>query len=133
MLQVTNGKSTLTVSSGAFKSFYCRRGYRVVGDDNSAELPEGVDTQLPPLSSSSVDPSQQLGASNDSEEDEDEEDEGTDESDGSEEDVDLSEIPLSEMDFETLCQYADQLEVERDGLRSRKDLRNAIREHLKSA
>ena len=43
----------------------------------------------------------------------------------------MSEIPLGEMSFDQLNEYADQLELEHDGIRSKKELRAIIREHLK--
>jgi hypothetical protein len=67
-----------------------------------------------------------LRQSADDTEDEDEEDE-----EDTEESVDLSEIPLGEMSFDQLNEYADQLELDHDGIRSKKELRALIREHLK--
>ena len=43
-------------------------------------------------------------------------------------DEDLSEIPLNEMGFGQLCEYADQLGLNREGVRSKRELRALIRE-----
>lgn len=128
MLQVTNGINTLTVSRGAYMSLYRNRGFHVVGDEEAEEVPGMVDTHADALPCDLGTPSHQPEPYTGEEEPETE-DEGAEEG---EEDVDLSEIPLGEMDFETLCRYADQLNVERNGIRSRKELRSAIREHLKN-
>ena len=47
-----------------------------------------------------------------------------------EEQVDLSEIPLSEMDFYQLSDYADQLGLDHRGIRSKKELRLQIKQHM---
>ena len=111
MLQVTNGVVTLTVTKGAFKSFYEHNGFHTVdGEDGHGEA--GVGSYHPGP--------------------EDAEDEADgDEEDDTEDDVDLSEIPLGEMSFDQLNDYADQLELDHDGIRSKKELRALIREHLK--
>ena len=54
------------------------------------------------------------------------EDEALDDED--EEYEDLSEIPLNEMGFGQLCEYADQLGLNREGIRSKRELRALIRE-----
>lgn len=54
------------------------------------------------------------------------EDESLDDED--EEYEDLSEIPLNEMGFGQLCEYADQLGLNREGIRSKRELRALIRD-----
>lgn len=116
MLQVTNGVVTLTVTKGAFKSFYEHNGFHTVDGE------DGPETGHPGHSS-------QQEMEQDTEDAEDEAD--GDEEDDTEDDVDLSEIPLGEMSFDQLNDYADQLELDHDGIRSKKELRALIREHLK--
>ena len=129
MLQVTNGSVTITVTKGAFKNFYERCGFHAVAAEDDSEGAGVVDTQLTPETPHSGDSSHQEiaesgelheGADEDGEEDEEDTDE-----------VDLSEIPLGEMSFDQLNDYADQLELDHDGIRSKKELRALIREHLK--
>ena len=64
-------------------------------------------------------------------ENEDSTGEGEDSDDDEVEDepVDYSEIPLSELGFEELCDYADQLGIDLDGIRSKKGLRALIKQH----
>lgn len=127
MLQVTNGTVTLTVTNGAFKSFYEPIGFRPVDGEDGHEEAGVVVTHPTPGTHHSGHPSQQeLRQSVDDTEDDDE-----DEEEDTEESVDLSEIPLGEMSFDQLNEYADQLELDHDGIRSKKELRTLIREHLK--
>ena len=124
MLKVTNGSVTLTVTMGAFKNFYAKCGFHAVDAEDDVERAEVVDTQPTPRSSHSDDSSHQESEENyDSTED--------DEYNEEEDEVDLSEIPLGEMSFDQLNEYADQLGLEHDGIRSKKELRAIIREHLK--
>lgn len=128
MLQVTNGVVTLTVTKGAFKSFYEHNGFHTVdGEDGHGEA-EVVTTHPAPETGHPGHSSQQE-MEQDTEDAEDEAD--GDEEDDTEDDVDLSEIPLGEMSFDQLNDYADQLELDHDGIRSKKELRALIREHLK--
>lgn len=127
MLQVTNGTVTLMVTKGAFKSFYEPNGFHAVdGEDGHEET--GVVTTHPTPETGHLGHSsqQELRKDTDGPEDEDEDDE-----EDTEESVDLSEIPLGEMSFDQLNEYADQLELDHDGIRSKKELRALIREHLK--
>lgn len=127
MLQVTNGVVTLTVTKGAFKSFYEHNGFHTVDGDDGHEEAGKVDTHPTPETGHLDHPSQQgLRQDIDASEDEDGDDE-----DDTEDDVDLSEIPLGEMSFDQLNEYADQLELDHDGIRSKKELRALIREYLK--
>lgn len=127
MLQVTNGAVTLTVTKGAFKSFYAPNGFHAVDGEDGHEEAGVVTTHPTPETGHSGHSSQQeLRQSVDDTEDEDEDGE-----EDTEESVDLSEIPLGEMSFDQLNEYADQLELDHDGIRSKKELRALIREHLK--
>lgn len=127
MLQVTNGVVTLTVTNGAFKSFYEHNGFHAVdGEDGHEEA--GVVATHPTPGTHHPGHSSQQELRQDIE---DTEDEDGDDEDDTEDDVDLSEIPLGEMSFDQLNEYADQLELDHDGIRSKKELRALIREHLK--
>lgn len=133
MVQITNGALTLRVTKASFLSQYQPCGYTLV--DSSEELTE---EEVYSSSSESVgdglgevfqvesrDPEPAEVTGNEEEAAEAEEDEAEEE-----ELRDLSEIPLSEMDFYQLCAYADQLGLDRKGLRSKKELRQLIRSNL---
>lgn len=123
MLQVTNGVVTLTVTKGAFKSFYEHNGFHTVnGEDGHGDAGVVATHPIPEIG--------HLGHSSPQEMVKDIE-YAEDEEDGDEDDVDLSEIPLGEMSFDQLNDYADQLELDHEGIRSKKELRALIREHLK--
>lgn len=123
MLHITNGNVTLRVTRGAFNSFYKKHGFHTVDDEGAAEESEVVVTQ-PSSGKECLEDSthREKGAAETDEDDSPE--------DCEEEDEDLSQIPLGEMSFDQLCEYADQLDLDRDGIRSKKELRALIREHL---
>lgn len=124
MLRITNGVTTLMVSRGAYECMYKSAGFRPLEDEAvTSEL--GVDnyppaTEMPHLDDSAQD--EEDGLEDDELEDEEEDDEP----------VDYSEIPLSELGFEELCDYADQLGIDHDGIRSKKELRLLIKRHRES-
>lgn len=120
MLRITNGSVTLTVTKGAFNNYYKHCGFQIENRAEGAELERVVTTQ-PNYTAEYLGDSSQVEnekKSDDYEEDEDEE-------------IELSEIPLSEMSFEQLNEYADQLGLEHEGIRSKKELRAMIRSYLK--
>lgn len=120
MLRITNGSVTLTVTKGAFNNYYKHCGFQIENRAEGAELERVVTTQ-PNYTAGYLGDSSQVEnekKSDDYEEDEDEE-------------IELSEIPLSEMSFEQLNEYADQLGLEHEGIRSKKELRAMIRSYLK--
>lgn len=123
MLQVTNGIITILVTKGAYNSFYKHSGFHTVnGSLKNPSTEEGF--THPSSREHHSDNSTQLKW-HDSEVD----DETTE---VNETEVDLSEIPLSEMSFAQLEEYADQLELDHEGVRSKKELRIRIRRYLKS-
>lgn len=130
MLQVTNGRTTLMVSTGAYNNFYKHRGFHPGTHEDDTEELEGAEMQPLPGSSEGGEKTMEPAHENEGEGETDGEDDTGDEHDG-EEVADLSEIPLGEMDFEQLCAYADQLGLNRDGIETKKPLRQLIREHLK--
>lgn len=119
MVQITNGVTTLRVTNGAFKSLYEPCGFYPVGAAREENVSGKGSTQPLPESPRS---DGFLQAAFDENDEECEEEEGEE---------DLSEIPLSEMSFYQLNAYADQLELDHDGIRSKKELRALIRNHLK--
>lgn len=126
MLQVTNGVVTLTVTNGAFKSFYEHKGFHAVdGEDGHEEAGEVLTHPTPETGHPGHSSQQELRQDTDAPEDED-----GDDDDDTEDGVDLSEIPLGEMSFDQLNEYADQLELDHNGIRSKRELRVLIREYL---
>ena len=125
MIRITNGRITLEVSQSAFETMFKPAGFVLEGSSLSPEVTGGSNTpddfRLPHLG-------QQEDEEEDSEDTEPEESEEEDE----EQPVDYSEVPLSELGYEELCDYADQLGLDREGIRSKKELRGIIREHLKN-
>ena len=116
MLDVTNGSITLKVTSGAFREVYSHLGFSLVGSVQSPLLPEEVTEQSTPEKLEEAILEQPLAEEDASDEEEDE--------------LDLSEIPLSEMSFDQLCEYADQLELDYEGIKSENGLRSLIKANL---
>lgn len=115
MITITNGQITLTVPNSAYKAMYQTSGFHPICDEERREV--SADTFPAPDAEMAR---EEISAS------ETDESEASYETDA-EEEIDLSEIPLSEMDFYQLCDYADQLGLDRKGLRSKKELRVLIR------
>lgn len=122
MITITNGQLTLTVPNSAYRTIYKASGFHPLEDEKSVAAP--ADT-FPTLE----DKTRETQIS-----DEETEDFGGSDGDGEaetvEETVDLSEIPLSEMDFYQLSDYADQLGLDHRGIRSKKELRALIRNNI---
>lgn len=127
MIKIKRGDSVLTVTAGAFNNYYRHLGYEPVSVAKSDENSDHENTHPTDGSQQPGNSTQQPGGEEAS--DDEEEDSLTDD-EGDEDEVDLSEIPLSEMNLEQLCAYADQLELDHDGISSKKALRKLIREHL---
>ena len=125
MIRITNGRITLEVSQSAFETMFKPAGFVLEGSSLSPEVTGGSNTtddfRLP-----------HLGQKEDEEEDYEEPEPEESEEDEEEQPVDYSEVPLSELGYEELCDYADQLGLNREGIRSKKELRGIIREHLKN-
>lgn len=118
MITICKGEHTLEVTSGAFRNFYQRLGYKPVRGSRSVENPGEVNTH----------PEDETPHPEDlSPLEEDEEPTGEEYPD--EDEVPLAEIPLSEMTHSQLLEYAEQLGLEFAANISRKDLRKLIRQH----
>lgn len=126
MIKIRKGNSTLTVTHGAYKNYYKHLGYEPVGVARNGEN-LGEENTHPHDDSQHPGDSTQL---NDGEITPPDEGEEFADEEEAEEEVDLSEIPLSEMGFDELCEYADQLGLDHDGIRSKKEMRALIRSHL---
>ncbi len=120
MITITNGQITISVPNSAYQTIYKSSGFRLV---------ESTENSKPSIDSY---PSVEENASGEEiffEETEDSEEPNGD-IEAEAEEVDLSEIPLSEMDFYQLCSYADQLGLDRRGLRSKRELRALIKNNI---
>lgn len=114
MVRITNGNLTLTVPNSAYELTYRSCGFRLLTDEEDFVAPNDT---LPTMNEKDA-----------GREDFVEENENTEEeSEYEEEEVNLSEIPLSEMDFYQLQAYAEQLGLDYEGIRSKKELRALIR------
>ena len=123
MVKITNGKLTLTVTRGAYKELYQRHGFAILTEEG-ADFDSGVVT---------THPTDEKPEEEDFSQEETDEGTFTDEvdPDAEYEEPDLSEIPLSEMGFGMLQDYAEQLGLDYGGIRSKKELRALIRNYLK--
>ena len=119
MVHIKKGHSELTVSRGAYENFYRRCGYELTAATEANEQPMPHE-KVHPENSRSYD------TENASEVDLEEEDTENQE----EPVVDYSETPLSELTYEQLCDYADQLELDHENIKTAKGLRALIRANL---
>ena len=119
MITITNGQMTLTVPNASYRGFFVASGFHPLADQEHVVAP---DDSLP-----TQDEETPESAILDEETDESED---VSEAEAENEEIDLSEIPLSEMDFYQLCDYADQLGIDRQGIRSKKELRALIRNNI---
>ena len=118
MIKITNGRTTLSVTRGSFRSMYQKQGFIPLEEDSTvSESAVGTFPTEPEKLDLADSIQQEIGEESEAEE--------------PEEERKLEEIPLSEMDYYQLSAYADQLGVDRTGLRSTKDLRRVIRAALK--
>lgn len=115
MIQIHKGGNTLTVTRGAYNNFFKAVGYKPVRETRQPENPEEESTHL--------DPDPRLLEDSPQLETDFEEDGDSVQS--------LSEIPLSSMDATQLHEYAEELGLEHEHLRTRKELKALIRQHLK--
>lgn len=134
MKTISNGSITLTVTSGAYESYYKSHGWT---ETNSHEI-STKNTEIPceenlkdiyhvngenaPASISVQETDEDLDEEELAEETETEDNENLDE--------DLSEKPLGQMSFEDLQTYAKSLKLDYKGLRSKKELRQLIRQNI---
>ena len=118
MIKIQKGDTVLTVTRGAYANYYKHLGYEAVCVAKTSENP-GEENTHPHDDSQQHEDSTQLKS-----------DEDTFEEEPVDEEPDLSEIPLGEMTFNQLCEYADQLGLDHDGIRKRSELRALIRGHL---
>lgn len=119
MITITNGQMTLTVPNASYRGFFAASGFHPLADQEHVVAPnDNLSTQDEETPESAI-----LDEETDESED-------VSEAEAENEEVDLSEIPLSEMDFYQLCDYADQLGIDRRGIRSKKELRALIKSNL---
>lgn len=122
MITITNGQITISVPNSAYRTIYKASGFHPIEDEKSIVTP--ADT-FPTFEDKTPEEDILVEETEDSEELSENDDEAE-----AEEEVDLSEIPLSEMDFYQLCSYADQLGLDRRGLRSKRELRALIKNNI---
>lgn len=121
MITITNGQMTLTVPNSAYHLIYEASGFHPLEDEKSVAAP--ADT-FPTFDDET--PREDVSF----EETDDSGESYVDEAETMEETVDLSEIPLGEMDFYQLSDYADQLGLDHRGIRSKKELRALIKNNI---
>ena len=108
MVEITNGESTLTVTKGAYNQLFKNSGWELTGNSHNSS-PRRSEPKINPFTGLPE------GAEPDSSEDEEDDEE---------------EIPLSEMSMEQLREYAEENEIDLQGVRSKSDAREIIRQAL---
>lgn len=135
MVHITNGRITLTVPKSAYHEIYESQGFSMIPESPHCEETLVVNTHTEDEKQHLEDLCQEEAEDTDANEGETED--ASDEEGSSEDDEgetrakDYSETPLSELGFDALCDYADQLGIDHTGVRSKKELRALIKEHRK--
>lgn len=119
MITITNGQMTLTVPNASYRGFFAASGFHPLADQEHVVAPN----DNLPIQDEETPESAILDEETDKSED-------VSEAEAENEGVDLSEIPLGEMDFYQLSDYADQLGLDHKGIRSKKELRALIRANI---
>lgn len=114
-----NGSGTLEVTKGAYREIYAHLGWVPDVEPEKASTPHSHEEEENPHESHEEQPEDELELQNEGQEDheEDMEDE-------------LEEKPISLMSFEELKEYATRLDIDTTGLRSKKELRLRIKQHM---
>lgn len=119
MITITNGQMTLTVPNASYRGFFAASGFHPLADQEHVVAPnDTLPTQDEETPESAI-----LDEETDKSED-------VSKVEAENEEIDLSEIPLGEMDFYQLSDYADQLGLDHKGIRSKKELRALIRANI---
>lgn len=114
MIKIRKGSKTLVIPAGAYDTIYAPAGWeRADGTKKSVKEPQKVEKTPEPLEESEEEFEEEL----------DEEDEDVEYVDPEE----LNEKPLEELDFEELKILAEYLDIDVKGLKSKKDVREAIK------
>ena len=114
-----NGSGTLEVTKGAYREIYAHLGWVPDVEPKKTTIPHANEEEENPNDPTEEQPEDELELKNDDQEDneEDMEDE-------------LEEKPISLMSFEELKEYAARLNIDTTGLRSKKELRLQIKQHM---
>ena len=121
MITIVKGGTILRVSRGAFRAIYKPLGFAELSQSKMREDAEVINDPPELPSDVSGDISQQISVDNHEDMPEDPEDEAEEGE---------FDTPLGEMTFTQLCAYAEHLNLEYDGIRSKKELRDLIRQNL---
>lgn len=114
-----NGSGTLEVTKGAYREIYAHLGWVPDVEPEKTPIPHDHEEEENPHEPHEEQPEDELEPQNEDREDheEDMEDE-------------LEEKPISLMSFEELKEYAARLNIDTTGLRSKKELRLRIKQHM---
>lgn len=114
-----NGSGTLEVTKGAYREIYAHLGWVPDVEPEKTPIPHSHEEEENPHEPHDEQPEDELELQNEAQEDheEDMEDE-------------LEEKPISLMSFEELKEYAARLNIDTTGLRSKKELRLRIKQHM---
>ena len=114
-----NGSGTLEVTKGAYREIYAHLGWVPDVEPEKTPIPHDHEEEENPHEPHEEQPEDEMELQNEDQEDheEDMEDE-------------LEEKPISLMSFEELKEYAARVKNDTTGLRSKKELRLRIKQHM---
>lgn len=114
-----NGSGTLEVTKGAYREIYAHLGWVPDVEPEKDLIPHSHEEEENPHEPHDEQPEDELELQNEDQEDHEEDMED-----------DLEEKPISLMSFEELKEYAARLNIDTTGLRSKKELRLRIKQHM---
>ena len=114
-----NGSGTLEVTKGAYREIYAHLGWVPDVEPKKTPIPHAHEEEENPHEPHEEQPEDELELQNEDQEDHDED-----------MDDELEEKPISLMSFEELKEYAARLNIDTTGLRSKKELRLRIKQHM---
>ena len=114
-----NGSGTLEVTKGAYREIYAHLGWVPDVEPEKTPIPHDHEEEENPHEPHEEQPEDELELQNEDQEDQEEDMED-----------ELEEKPISLMSFEELKEYAARLNIDTTGLRSKKELRLRIKQHM---
>jgi len=126
MVSITNGLQTVVVSAGAYREIYLPQGWQLTKAEEPKEsqnLPEPPDQPGGVVSPPEAPESDQADSSESTEDDDDQEEEAGQDLP----DEDILFRPLGELSLDELKKVAELRKVDIEGLRTKKEVRTAIR------
>lgn len=125
MIKITNGKTILTVTSGAYRSLYEKQGWTPYEEGESSPAREEIPTGDTNEDEVTEEPEMDTETALEDESDDVEEEELTDDEELSDEE--LEETPLGELTYDEMKRLAAIKKLDVSGIKNKKELKAALK------